>query len=207
MQSGCGRILQPSPKAKAGQWVCGGPLTLNQKVGRARQRPPALTGPPVAVAVCAEIIVGKPSVAEGRRANKALGIVALIGVAAFTISACGDDEVTTIEGRTAHIRIVANEFWSVPMAASSAATAVWRTTTEHREITAAYVSVEVDGRGITDKYGNPVTGNVALGQIQITDVDEVRRYRDVISYLMAEKSSYTRRIVEMPGSHLLHGSQ
>ena len=97
---------------------------------------------------------------------------------------------------------------SLDTAAYQLADLVYSTAKEHPNIKKITVDLKISkglGGGLRDKYGNEVSADLEMGQIVISDLDEVRKYREQSIYTSNDENHkfYKDQISEKRYSYLL----
>jgi hypothetical protein len=105
------------------------------------------------------------------------------------------------------IEVTLDHHHTVKGAASKIAKAVWKAADDYTQAETLLVKVKMSSSGLSDKYGNDIRGDLAMGQIKLNsqELAEVRLYKTDISYAWEDTNLvvYTSLLRNMKESHLL----
>lgn len=119
------------------------------------------------------------------------------------ISACSGPEVS-VSGDTGTIGHNIISTYTAKDAAYPLAADVYSAATEHPDLRQIVVNCRlVVPGGVSDKYGKSINGPLIMGSITVSDLDEVRRYKDELAYERQYVDWYKLQILLMEYSYLL----
>ncbi|MBI4466319.1 MAG: hypothetical protein HY656_02675 [Acidobacteria bacterium] len=111
----------------------------------------------------------------------------------IVLSSCGDFDLepqpprVVVSGQTGTINFTVSSTQTLDLAAWDLSEAVYKAAKAHRELKRLTVNVYMSNIGLVDEYGNQPATDIAMGSVQIDDLDEVRRYKDKDSYQFSER--------------------
>lgn len=170
---------------------CGYPLTAAQ--GKTAPASPA-TPPPNS----------KPKMSKFKLG--CLGLLAVFGIFILILIIIGTiipGEPVNIQGTTGHMEhaLLAE---TITDAEDDIASAVYETATKHPALKELTLTLDLaTAGGLVDKYGNAVPGPYIMGDITITNLDEVRKYAGWTEYLRQYQADYYIQIKSLKYSDQL----
>lgn len=111
----------------------------------------------------------------------------------------------SVSGSTGTVEIKVMWGSSADVAGYQAAEDVYRLASKNPHITKVVVKCQMgvaDGT-VVDKYGNKVRGPLDMGEFEVTDLDEVRRYADVSAYAYRQQHFFTAQIARLENGEYL----
>lgn len=137
-----------------------------------------------------------------------LGLLVVFGIfilILIIVIAVIPGEHVTIQGTSGHMEhsILAD---TMSGAEYDVASVVYETSTGHPELKQLTLTLElVAPGGLVDKYGKVVPGPYIMGDITVTNLDEVRKYTGATEYLQQYQTDYYVQIQGLKYSEQLTG--
>jgi len=117
---------------------------------------------------------------------------------------CNDPNTEIIDG-VPTVTIVVSSSDGLKLAAHKIGTGAYATTMKYSDAATEVVVVKMRSFGLTDEYGYQVKGDLEMGKITVSDLAEVRKYRDENAYAYSDAITlyYMMLIKSMRYAYLL----
>jgi len=110
----------------------------------------------------------------------------------------------SVDGSDGSLQVEVSTFGGMSLASHTVAESVYWAAKKHPEMDRLRVTVELTTPGgWQDKYGEDRGRTIEMGSFTVTDLDEVRRYKDGSNYGFSNEAKYVHELRRLRNSHHL----
>lgn len=108
-----------------------------------------------------------------------------------------------VEGDVGKIKRTVTAYGTIDLVGFEVAGDVYNAAKKYPNLKKIVLTLYMSPSGLQDKYGKAATEESLMGQIPVSDLDEVRKYESASTYQIRQKESYSNTISLFNHAHIL----